>query len=109
MQSVFKTGLTLVIILLALTDLVSIICIIDNLSDLRTYLNNPNYFSNDESFGNPKFAMDFILAIGFISATLACLLALITFKHITRWFRTFSLSLLPLFIIMGSLTDRIMS
>jgi hypothetical protein len=35
MQGAFKTVLTLAIISLVLIDLISIICIIDNLSDLR--------------------------------------------------------------------------
>ena len=39
MQSVFKAVLTLSIIFLVLTDLISIICMIDNLNDLRIYIN----------------------------------------------------------------------
>ena len=39
MQSVFKAVLTFSIILLVLTDLISIICMIDNLNDLRIYIN----------------------------------------------------------------------
>lgn len=107
MQSVFKAVLTFSIILLVLTDLISIICMIDTLNDLRIYINNPDYFS-DDSFGAPKSAMGLVFAIGFMSATLACLLALLTFKHIASWFRTFSLSLLPLLIMIANLTEIIM-
>ncbi len=83
MQSVFKAVLTFSIILLVLTDLISIICMIDTLNDLRIYINNLDYFS-DDSFGAPKSAMGLVFAIGFMSATLACLLALLTFKHIAN-------------------------
>ena len=108
MQYALKVVLTLVIILLVLTDLVSIICIIDNLSDLSGYLNNPNYFNNDESFGSPKFAMDFIFAIGFISAMLAYLLVLLIFKHIGKWFRQVSLILLPLLLVIANIEEILM-
>ena len=83
MQSVFKAVLTFSIILLVLTDLISIICMIDTLNDLRIYINNLDYFS-DDSFGAPKSAMGLVFAISFMSATLACLLALLTFKHIAN-------------------------
>ena len=83
MQSVFKAVLTFSIILLVLTDLISIICMIDTLNDLRIYINNLDYFS-DDSFGAPKSAMGLVFAIDFMSATLACLLALLTFKHIAN-------------------------
>ena len=66
MQSVFKAVLTLSIIFLVLTDLISIICMIDNLNDLRIYINNPDYFS-DDSFGAPKSAMGLVFAIGFMA------------------------------------------
>ena len=39
MQSVFKAVLKFSIILLVLTDLISIICMIDTLNDLRIYIN----------------------------------------------------------------------
>ena len=39
MKSVFKAVLTFSIILLVLTDLISSICMIDNLNDLRIYIN----------------------------------------------------------------------
>ncbi len=39
MQSVFKAVLTFSIILLVLINLFSIICMIDNLNDLRIYIN----------------------------------------------------------------------
>ena len=107
MQSVFKAVLTFSIILLVLTDLISIICMIDTLNDLRIYINNPDYFS-DDSFGSPKSAMGLVFAICFMSVTLACLLTLLTFKHIAGWFRTFSLSLLPLLMVSADRTEIIM-
>ena len=59
MQSVFKAVLTFSIILLVLTDLISIICMIDNLKYLRIYINNLDYFS-DDSFSAPKSATDWV-------------------------------------------------
>ena len=59
MQNIFKTILTFSIILLVLTDLISIICMIQNLNDLRIYINNLDYFS-DDNFDAPKFAMDWV-------------------------------------------------